>query len=119
MNDLNQYLRDGADPQARCILAIIQGLELDGWNVARWDYGTEQGYTIYKRTYEPHDQLNITFRESSESTDIIVTCWHHLTGLSTPHPYDGGSVESSTTRFEAFDFKGAVDFIEESMARFS
>ena len=84
---LNQYLKDGANYQARAVLAYLQmhdGIE-DSWNsefktydarieVARWENCREQGYIVSLRN-ENHDQLNIIFFEQRNSDSICAVKW--------------------------------------------
>lgn len=121
--DLKDYLRDGADPLSRAILAIIQGLEIEDWEVSRWSDGRKQGYTIYCKTYNPIDQRNITFYETG-STNIELIVWHFSTLVGIPpnvcdfEKCLANNIEIISENYEAFDFKSIVERIEELMAGF-
>lgn len=124
MTDLNQYLRDGADAQSRAILCVLQELEIDGWEVTRWSDGREQGYTIYRKTYEPNiRQRNITFSEACDSHRVQLIIWHFSTLAGCP-PSSGDFKEGSASSeivfetYDAFDFKSIVDRISGLMAEF-
>ena len=88
MQDLNNYLQDGADYQARAVLAylsIYDGIE-GSWDkewgrytavpkVARWENCREQGYIISLRSYNYERQLNIIFFEHRNSDSICAVKW--------------------------------------------
>ena len=88
MQNLNQYLKDGADFQARAVLAYLSysdGIE-ESWNdgqsryeampyVSRWENCREQGYIVSLRSKDFRRQLNIIFFEHRNSDAICAVKW--------------------------------------------
>lgn len=89
---LNEYLKDGADYQARATLMALQGAIGDGiqssWNderrtyeaeieVDRWHNCREQGYIAYLSFYVGRKgfQLNIIWFEHRNSDNIHAVKW--------------------------------------------
>jgi hypothetical protein len=102
MINLFSYLQDGANYQARAVLAVLQGLGdiEESWNesskkydasfrVARWENCREQGYvvsligSIYSSNCLNSKQLNIAFFEHRNSDDIHAVVWEQTT-LNSP-----------------------------------
>jgi len=91
MTNLSDYLRDGANPQARAVLSFIQDFTIEkSWNdeakeydacpkVARWENCREQGYVISMRTKDYQKQLNIAFFEHRNSDSIHAIKWEETT----------------------------------------
>ena len=84
MTNLFSYQKDGADRQARCVLALIQAEdqymgqdEEQNIQIARWENCREQGYVVVLRT--PKGQLNIAFFEHRNSDDICAVMWEQFT----------------------------------------
>lgn len=87
MIELKNYLKDGADYQARAVLVLLQR-EADieeSWNkeykkydaeikVARWENGREQGY-IVSLVGREGGQLNIAFFNHRNSDSISAVKW--------------------------------------------
>lgn len=96
MTNLNDYQNDGANHQARAVLALLQGFDCiveSSWNderkkydaepkVARWENCREQGYVISMRA-KNHKQLNIAFFEHRNSDSICAVMWEQPT-LNSP-----------------------------------
>lgn len=92
--NLKAYMRDGADLQARCVLAFLQTLSIkSSWNsterryeaepgVARWENCREQGYVVWLRN-KRNEQLNIAFSESKNSDALKALIWLQFT-LNSP-----------------------------------
>ena len=91
MNELRNYLRDGAGSQARAVLTHLQGLgEIESsWSdknkeyrasirVSRWENCREQGYVVMLRNVN-FDQLNIAFFEHRNSDSIHAIMWKQNT----------------------------------------
>lgn len=85
MTQLNHYMQDGANHQARAVLAFVQSLADDlcykhsyYLQVARWENGREQGYVI-KATNHKRVQLNIAFFEYRNSDFIHFLKWEQKT----------------------------------------
>lgn len=88
MIQLNQYLQDGANKQARAVLAILQGFSIEeSWNserreyeaqpyVARWENCREQGYVVSLRALG--EQLHIAFFEHRNSDSICAIRWKQV-----------------------------------------
>ncbi len=87
MYKLNQYLQDGANYQARAVLAYLEhdGIE-ESWNdehkqydakpeIARWENCREQGYIVSMRSKTGHKQINIAFFEHRNSDSICAIEW--------------------------------------------
>jgi hypothetical protein len=97
MTDINSYNNDGANHQARAVLAMLQGTDClveNSWNaghrkydaepkVARWENCREQGYVISLRTKDFKKQLNIAFFEHRNSDSICAVKWEQST-LNSP-----------------------------------
>lgn len=85
MAPLNHYLVDGANKQARAVLCLLQGFDVEeSWSkefkrytaepmIARWQNCREQGYVITMRT--PGKTLNVAFFEHRNSDDICALRW--------------------------------------------
>lgn len=86
MTYLEDYLKDGANYQARAVLMFLQGntnIE-ESWNsqeyeakikVARWENCREQGYIVSLRTSDFRKQINIAFFEHRNSNRIHAVEW--------------------------------------------
>lgn len=91
--ELNSYNNDGANHQARAVLAFLQGSDSlvdESYNkdlhkyeaeptVARWENCREQGYVISMRTKDYKKQLNIAFFEHRNSDSICAVKWEQIT----------------------------------------
>lgn len=96
MTLLNQYLCDGAKKQARAVLCMLQGFDIEeSWNaerhaymaeirVARWENCREQGYVLMLRNKSFQKQLNIAFFEHRKSDSICAVKWGEMT-LNSPN----------------------------------
>lgn len=89
---LSEYLKDGADRQARSVLPFIdENIESsfkDGnyqanVEVGRWENCREQGYVISLRGQDFSRQINVAFFEHRNSDDIHAIKWEQTT-LNTP-----------------------------------
>ena len=90
--DLYNYMNDGANPQARAVLAYLQtreGLE-ESWDkeqkryiaypkINRWQNCREQGYIITMRSFLYDRQINIAFFEHRNSDAICAIKWEQST----------------------------------------
>ena len=88
MENLNTYMKDGACPSARAVLAYLQhsdGIE-ESWDdkykeykakpkIARWGNCREQGYIISMRSADYNQQINITFFEHRNTDNICAVIW--------------------------------------------
>lgn len=100
MVDLANYFMDGANAQAKAVLAFLQyqlsdnGCIEDSWNketkryegvvtVARWENCREQGYVVMLKTSDYRHQLNIAFFEHRNSDSICAVKWEQVT-MNTP-----------------------------------
>lgn len=84
--DLNYYMNDGANKQARAVLCMLQGMNVEtSWNkefgrymaepkVARWENCREQGYVVSLRS-ENGKHLHIAFFEHRNSDAICAIKW--------------------------------------------
>jgi hypothetical protein len=126
--ELTQYQSDGANFQAKSVLAAVQYLSynLEGWKVTRWDNCREQGYTIYKNIWGEgltSNQLNITFCEYRNSDDIIVYVWYKRT-FNAPVLDDINDPETKTwmdhitKSFNTLEVKETSEYIIEMMEDF-
>lgn len=87
MQLLNEYLLDGADEQARAVMCMLQGRDIEkSWNeeclrykaeikIARWENCREQGYVVMLRSEDWKEQLNIAFFEHRNSDGIHAVKW--------------------------------------------
>lgn len=91
MTKLSSYMDDGANPQARAVLAYLQRYDGigDSWNeefrrydadiqVARWENCREQGYVVSLRSLDYSKQLNIAFFEHRNSDSIVAVKWEQI-----------------------------------------
>ncbi len=95
MHYLEHYLLDGANYQAKAVLAYIQpfcNIE-ESWNeqfhvynakheVGRWENGREQGYVI--TLISNSKQLNIAFFEHRNSDSVCAVRWEQNITLNPP-----------------------------------
>lgn len=94
MTPLNHYLEDGANNQARAVMAMLQGFNIEeSWNaerhcygaepmIARWQNCREQGYVLSLRTRG--DMLHIAFFEHRNSDSLCAIRWtQHTTNSPT------------------------------------
>ena len=87
MARLNEYMRDGANEQARAVLAYLADFNIEeSWDpehkqysaiieVARWDNSREQGYVLSMVGQKGEGQLNIAFFEHRNSDAICAVRW--------------------------------------------
>ena len=88
MTKLNSYLDDGANYQAKAVLAFLQAYEgiEESWNkktkryeadikVARWENCREQGYIVSLNSKKWLRQINIIFFEHRNSDSIHAVKW--------------------------------------------
>ena len=91
MTKLSEYLNDGANRQAKAVLAFVQYFNVEeSWNteykkydadieVSRWENCREQGYVICMRSKNRCKQLNIAFFEHRNSDSICAVKWGQCT----------------------------------------
>ena len=91
MTNLSDYLQDGANYQARAVLAFLQINNVEeSWNaeskqydakiyVARWENCREQGYVVMLRSKDYKRQLNIAFFEHRNSDNVHAVKWEEVT----------------------------------------
>jgi len=92
MTSLAEYLNDGANYQAKSVLAFVQRFSdvEQSWNheykkydalitVARWENLREQGYVLSMRTKNNDKQLNIAFFEHRNIDNICAVKWEQIT----------------------------------------
>lgn len=91
MTNLNTYLDDGANKQARAVMCLLQGLEIeetydpehhfyqDKVKIGRWENCREQGYVVILRCSKAGKQLNIAFFEHRNSDSICALKWEQRT----------------------------------------
>ena len=91
MANLKHYNEDGANYQAKAVLAFLQArcdIE-ESWNkeyhkydaepeVARWENCREQGYVVSMRA-KNNEQINIAFFEHRNSDSICAVKWEQST----------------------------------------
>jgi hypothetical protein len=90
MLKLLEYNQDGANYQARAVLAYLQrhdGIE-SSWDgdcycmeaaVSRWENCREQGYVVVIRSRDFSEQMNIAFFEHRNSDSICAVKWNQTT----------------------------------------
>lgn len=90
MTNLKEYLQDGANYQAKAVLAFLQRMSIEeSWNderkeydaepkVARWENCREQGYIVSLRSKNRGQQLNIAFFEHRNSDSICAIKWEQI-----------------------------------------
>jgi hypothetical protein len=122
--ELTQYQSDGANFQAKSVLAAVQYLSynLEGWKVTRWENGREDGYTVFKK--QNGNQLNITFCEARNTDCIILYCWDKWT-YNAPTLFDITSsdipdawMDHITKSFNTLEVKETSEYIIEMMKGF-
>lgn len=88
---MHKYMQDGANYQARAVLAFLQvndGIEAS-WNdklmcyesnidIARWENCREQGYIVSMRDKTHKKQLNIIFFEHRNGDSICAVKWKQM-----------------------------------------
>lgn len=92
MINLENYLQDGANYQAKAVLAFLQVIANidESWNkeaqryeaeikVSRWENFREQGYVVSLRSRDYKRQLNIIFFEHRNSDSICAVKWEQIT----------------------------------------
>ena len=91
MTNLEHYLQDGANYQARTVLMIVQKFNINNEpgeqnpmnlaepKIARWENCREQGYVISLRSLNRKKQLNIAFFEHRNSDNICAVKWEQVT----------------------------------------
>ena len=84
--NLKSYMQDGANPQAKAVLAFLQYYIGEDRNVmvARWENCREQGYVVSLNSYNYRRQLNIAFFEHRNSDAIHAVKWEQKT-INTPN----------------------------------
>ena len=94
MTSLNEYMNDGAHPQAQATLAFLRNSVIEeSWCnekeryladvlVARWENCREQGYVVILRNQQ-RKQLNIAFFEHRNSDSLCAIKWPQNT-LNSP-----------------------------------
>ena len=87
MTNLGNYFNDGANYQAKAVLAFLDYFNVEeSWNskrkkydaeinVARWENCREQGYILSLTTKNMAKQLNIAFFEHRNSDNICAVMW--------------------------------------------
>ncbi len=81
MTNLKHYMQDGANAQARAVLALLQD-DIDEdreVRVSRWENCREQGYVISVLSPNFREQLNIAFFEHRNSDLIHAVKWQQTT----------------------------------------
>ena len=88
---LKNYLKDGANKQARAVLCLLQEMTIEeSWStdfhrytaeptVARWENCREQGYVVSLRSENRQDQINIAWFEHRNSDSICAVKWEQST----------------------------------------
>lgn len=136
MLNIKNYMRDGANYQAKCVLAILQhddSLIEESWNneisrydanveVGRWENCREQGYVVSMKNSK-FDQINIAFFEHRNSDSISVVVWNQNT-INTPN-IDSMDTKGTvykdkwdtTKDFVCEDFAAAAEFIKDALRR--
>lgn len=91
MTDLKNYNNDGANYQAKAVLAFLQIFRIvESWDVdkrdylaepkvSRWENGREQGYVVMLTSADLSKQLNIAFFEHRNSDSICAVKWEQTT----------------------------------------
>lgn len=118
---LLNYLEDGADPQARAVLAYLSqydGVEAS-WNdnvsrylaepkIARWHNCREQGYITYMSSPCFTRQINIAFFEHRNSDQICCVVWDQT---SAGNPLNIQSMDTQGTIYkDKYDVSHAVPY---------
>lgn len=113
MHTLMTYLQDGADYQAKAVLAYLQdhGEIEESWNdeykcydaeiqVARWMNGREQGYVVMLPSKDFQKQLNIAFFEHRNSDHICAVRWEQCTFGDVPTIHTAEFKDAYTTKWD-------------------
>lgn len=94
MTSLNDYLKDGANNQARAVLSMLQGFNIEeSWDdqfhrykaepmVSRWQNCREQGYVL--SLVAPAGTLQIAWFEHRNSDDICAIKWEQSSFPNSP-----------------------------------
>lgn len=113
MINVNDYMLDGADYQARAVLAFLQSndnLIEDSWNtergkyeaninIGRWENCREQGYVLSMMS-QNRRQINIAFFEHRNSDSICAVVWEQ---------YSVNSITIDTANFGDGIYKDKYD----------
>lgn len=119
MSKLENYLQDGADAQAKAVLAYVQymynEIVSETWNetfhsydatpyVSVWFNGRERGYIVYLANTNYTKQINIIFFEHRNSDNICAVAWEQVSY--------GSPITIDTAKFgEKYSGKGDVDYV--------
>lgn len=89
MNELKNYLQDGANYQAQCVLICMRCNTIESsWDghkytaeicVSRWENCREQGYVAMLKAGHDCKQLNIAWFEHRNSDQICAIKWEQFT----------------------------------------
>ena len=117
MTNLNYYMQDGANHQARAVLCFLQNFNIEkSWsddrkkylaeiNVARWENCREQGYVLCLRSKDYRKQLNIAFFEHRNTYSICAVKWEQDT-MNSPNIDTAIFGEAYKTRYDtSFDVR--------------
>ncbi len=118
--DYDKYNNDGANFQAKCVLAALQARDLvdDSYcqtrrkieaepKVARWENCREQGYVIFLRS-KRFEQINIAFFEHRNSDQIHAVMWEQVT-TNSPNIQ---TAEFKDVYKDKYDTSFCVDYLE-------
>lgn len=115
---LHHYMQDGANRQARAVLAMLQDFTIEeSWDdkageydaaftVNRWHNCREQGYVIQMRPSR-HDfggQYNIAFYEHRVADSICAICWKQAGEISSFESADFGEKYQDGEKFPEIEF---------------
>jgi hypothetical protein len=136
MIELENYMKDGANWQARAVLCALQGVYSieESWSddqkqylaqpkVARWENCREQGYVVCMRSQDYSKQINIAFFEHRNSDSICAVKWEQNT-INSPTI---GTAEFGNVYKDKYDvsfevrfgqFMEMADWIQEQLEQF-
>ncbi len=82
--NIEDYMQDGAEMQARCVLCYLQvnASAPDVTEVGRFENGREQGYCV--SVAKEGKQMNIIFFEHRNGDSLCAVEWIDEPGLNTP-----------------------------------
>ena len=119
MKKLSDYNQDGANYQARAVLAMLENFNVENSfdddssdylaviKVGRWENCREQGYVLMMDSIDHEKQLNIAFFEHRNSDKICALKWEQKT-INTP-TIDNAKFENNYLN-DKYDVSFSVSF---------
>lgn len=113
--NIKDYMQDGADMQARCVLCYLQvnapGVEenIDATEVGRFENCREQGYCV--SVAKKGKQLNIIFFEHRNGDNLCAVEWIEKPGLINTPTLDAPGLKKSPWYNDKFAVSKEVPYM--------